>query len=53
MNELKGALFRIRDKEVSTAMNIQVVVFWDVTACSDMVGYQSFIGLCCLHLHLG
>jgi len=28
--------------EVSTAMKIQVVVFWVVTPCSTVVGYQRF-----------
>jgi hypothetical protein len=31
-------------------VKIQVVVFWVVTPCSDMVGYQCFGGLCYLHL---
>jgi hypothetical protein len=35
--------------EVFTAMNIQVVVFWVVTPCSDVIGYQRFGGPCCLH----
>jgi len=35
--------------EVFTAMMIQVVVFWVVTPCSIVIGYQSFRGLCCLH----
>jgi hypothetical protein len=29
----------------------QVKVFWVVTPCSTVVGYQRFIGLSCLHLH--
>jgi len=32
-------------------MKIQVAVFWVVTLCSSVVGYQCFRGLCCLHLH--
>jgi hypothetical protein len=32
------------------AMMIQVVVFWVMTPCSDVVGYQRFGGPCCLHL---
>jgi hypothetical protein len=35
-----------------TAAKIQVEVFWVVTPCSDVVGYQSFGVLCCLHLHI-
>jgi len=31
-------------------MNIQVAVFWIVTLCSDVAGYQHFIGPCCLHI---
>jgi hypothetical protein len=27
-----------------------VEVFWVVTPCSDVVGYQRFGGTCCLHL---
>jgi hypothetical protein len=30
---------------------IQVEVFWVVTPCSVVVGYQRFGGPCCLHLH--
>jgi len=33
------------------AMKIQFVVFWVVTPCNDVVGYQRFGGSCCLHLH--
>jgi len=29
---------------------IQVVIFWVVTPCNDVVGYQRFGGPCCLHL---
>jgi hypothetical protein len=29
---------------------IQVEVFWVVTPCSTVVGYQYFRGPCCLHL---
>jgi len=34
------------------AVKIQVVVFWVVKPCSDVVGYQRFGCPCCLH-HLG
>jgi len=30
---------------------VQVALFWVVTQCADVVGYQCFRGLCCLHLH--
>jgi hypothetical protein len=30
---------------------IQFEVFWVVTSCSVVEGYQRFEGLCCLHLH--
>jgi len=29
-----------------------VEVTWVVMLCSEVVGYQHFIGPCCLHLHL-
>jgi hypothetical protein len=29
----------------------QVEVFWVVTLCSAVIGYQRFRGPCCLHLH--
>jgi len=32
-------------------MKIQVVVFWVMTPCSDVVAYQCFGGPCCLHVH--
>jgi len=32
-------------------MEIQVEVFWVVTPCSVVVGYQRFSGPCCHHLH--
>jgi len=31
-------------------MNIHVMIFWVVTPCSYVAGYQCFIGPCCLHL---
>jgi hypothetical protein len=30
--------------------NLQVMIFWVVTPCSDVVGCQRFGGPCCLHL---
>jgi len=30
---------------------IQVEVSWDLTPCSDVVGYQRFGGPCCFHLY--
>jgi len=32
------------------AVMFQVEVFWVVTPCNDVVGYQCFRDLCCLHL---
>jgi len=32
------------------AVMFQVEVFWAVTPCSIVVGYQRFGGPCCLHL---
>jgi len=40
----------LRDFEVFTAVKIQVEVFWVVTSCSVVVGYQRFGEPCCLHL---
>jgi len=30
-------------------MKVHVMVFWVVTPCSDVVGFQRFGGPCCLH----
>jgi hypothetical protein len=38
--------------EIFTAMKIQIVIFWVVTPCSNMVGYQRFGGPCCFHLQI-
>jgi hypothetical protein len=35
--------------EVFMAVKIQDEVFWVVTPCSAMVGYQRFRGPCCVH----
>jgi len=35
---------------VTSAMKIQVPIFWVVTPCSVMGGHQRFGGPCCLHL---
>jgi hypothetical protein len=32
-------------------VSFQVDVFWFVTPCSVLIGYQFFIGPCLLHLH--
>jgi len=32
------------------AVMFQVEVFWVVTPCSDVAGYQRFRGPCCIHL---
>jgi hypothetical protein len=37
--------------KILCAMNIQVQIFWVVTPCGFVVGYQRFVGPCCLHLH--
>jgi hypothetical protein len=36
--------------DVPTAVKIQVEIFWVVTSCSVVVGYQCFGGLRCFHL---
>jgi hypothetical protein len=36
--------------EVFTAIKTQIVVFWILTPCSDLIGYRRFGGLCYLHL---
>jgi hypothetical protein len=33
-----------------SVLSLQVVVFWVVTPCIVVVGYQRFRGPCCLHL---
>jgi len=38
--------------EIFTAVEIQVEVFWVVTACSIVVGYQCHRGPNCLHFHV-
>jgi hypothetical protein len=40
----------MRDFEVFMVIKIQVVVFWVLTPCSVVVGYQHSRGPCCLHL---
>jgi hypothetical protein len=39
--------------EVFTTVKIRIEVFWVVTLCSVVVGYQRFGGPCCLHLQGG
>jgi len=36
--------------EIFMAMKIQVVFFWVVALCSNVVGYWHFGGPCCLHV---
>jgi len=36
--------------ETSMEVMFQVEVFWVVTPCSEVVGYQRFRGPCCIHL---
>jgi hypothetical protein len=36
--------------EVLTEMKIHVTVYWILTQCSEVVGYQCFGGPCCMHL---
>jgi hypothetical protein len=40
---------KMETSEVFTAVMIEVSVFWVVTPCSVVVGYQSYRGPCCLH----
>jgi hypothetical protein len=37
--------------EAFTAVKIQVEVFWVMSPCSVMIGYQLLRGPCCLHVH--
>jgi len=46
-----GTLYHVARFEVFTTVKIQFVVFWLIAPCSVVVGYQSFGGPCCLHLH--
>jgi hypothetical protein len=41
----------IANFEAFTAVKVQVEVFWVVTLCSVVVGYQHFRSWCCVHLH--
>jgi hypothetical protein len=38
--------------EVFKAVKIKVKVFWVVTPCNVVTGYQSFRSPCCLHLQV-
>jgi hypothetical protein len=40
----------LQGEMIGTWIEIRVVVFWIMTPCSDVVGYQRFGGLHCLHL---
>jgi len=37
----------MRDFEVFTAVKVHIEVFWGVTLCSFVVGYEHFGALCC------
>jgi len=41
-------MFPHESLEAFTAVIFQVTVFWDITPCSVVVGYQCFRGPCCL-----
>jgi hypothetical protein len=43
-------LVKHRDNFALAAMKTEVAVLWVMTPCSDAVGYQRFVGHCCLHL---
>jgi hypothetical protein len=36
--------------EVVTVVTMKIAVFWDVTPCNSIDGYQCSVGTCCLHL---
>jgi hypothetical protein len=38
--------------EVLTTMPMKSTIFWDVTPCSAVGVYESFRGICCLHLQV-
>jgi hypothetical protein len=38
---------------LAAAVMFQVEVFWIVTPCGVVIGYQRFRGTCCLHLQGG
>jgi len=46
-----SSCFRGHDLSGKGFNKIKVEVFWLVTPCSVVVGYQRFRGPCCLHLH--
>jgi hypothetical protein len=35
----------------TSSFDVQIMVLWVVTSCSDVVGYQRFGVPCCLHLY--
>jgi len=39
-------------KVTDYSLEFEVAFFWVVTLYSDVVGYQRFGGLCCLHLQV-
>jgi len=41
----------MRNFKILTVMKIHVVVFWVMTLCSDVVGYQRLGGSYCLQIH--
>jgi len=47
---LKLAFLLLARFKVFKTLKVQVEVFWVVTSCSVVAGYQRFRGSCCLHL---
>jgi len=41
----------VQTENVFVVMKIHVMVFWVVTSCSVVVGYQSLGDPCCLHIY--
>jgi len=41
----------MRETQVSTAMNIRVVIFWVLAPCSLVCLYKLVVRVYCLHLH--
>jgi len=39
--------------QIFMVVKIHIAVFWIMSPCNDMVGYQCFGEPCCPHFHIG